>query len=174
MLHNQCQTLVIISALVPKRKITQVFTLPSDVWFTSMARLVTKQKLQFSAFWMPDLLAADLSPFWPTHSASAPTGTHTHTHTHTTTSLMRLVQWYYKGNGLTIMIKSPENGKQNSFKVRLDWTFISHRLSYVCAWQLGFLETEWCYHMHIGQHQWIMSELVCVVYKNLYIMGLIG
>ena len=37
---------------------------------------------------MPDLLAADLSLFWPTHSASAPTGTcttHTHTHTHTHT-----------------------------------------------------------------------------------------
>ena len=26
---------------------------------------------------MPDLLAADQSPFWPTHSASAPTHTHT-------------------------------------------------------------------------------------------------
>ena len=41
--HNQCQTLV--SALTPRRKITQVFTLPSGVWFTSMARLATKQKL---------------------------------------------------------------------------------------------------------------------------------
>lgn len=41
--HNQCQTLV--SALAPKRIITQVFTLPIGVWFTSMARLVTKQKL---------------------------------------------------------------------------------------------------------------------------------
>ena len=30
---NQCQTLV--SVLAPKRKITQVFTLPSGVWFTS-------------------------------------------------------------------------------------------------------------------------------------------
>ena len=37
---------------------------------------------------MPDLLAAYLLLFWPTHSASAPTGTahaHTHTHTHTHT-----------------------------------------------------------------------------------------
>ena len=41
--HNRCQTLV--SVLAPKRKITQVFTLPRGVWFTSMARLVTKQKL---------------------------------------------------------------------------------------------------------------------------------
>ena len=41
--HNQCQTL--ISALAPKRKITPVFTLPSGVWFTSMFRLATKQKL---------------------------------------------------------------------------------------------------------------------------------
>ena len=44
--NNQCQTLV--SALTPRRKITQVFfifTLPSGVWFTSMARLATKQKL---------------------------------------------------------------------------------------------------------------------------------
>ena len=41
--HNQCQTL--ICALAPKRKITPVFTLPSGVWFTSMARLATKQKL---------------------------------------------------------------------------------------------------------------------------------
>ena len=31
---------------------------------------------------MPNLLAADLSHFWPTHSASAHTGTNTHTHTH--------------------------------------------------------------------------------------------
>ena len=31
--HNQCQTLV--SALAPKRKITQVFTLLSAVWFTN-------------------------------------------------------------------------------------------------------------------------------------------
>ena len=46
--HNQRQTLV--SALAPKRKSTQVFTLPSGVWFTSMARLATKQKLYFSAF----------------------------------------------------------------------------------------------------------------------------
>ena len=41
--HNQCQTLV--SVLASKRQITQVFTLPSGVWFTSMARLATKQKL---------------------------------------------------------------------------------------------------------------------------------
>ena len=41
--HNQCQTLV--SALASKRKITQVFTLPSGGWFTSMARLANKQKL---------------------------------------------------------------------------------------------------------------------------------
>ena len=33
---------------------------------------------------MPDLLAADLSTFWPTHSAFAPTGkAHTHTQTRT-------------------------------------------------------------------------------------------
>ena len=41
--HNQCQTLV--SALPSKRKIAPVFTLPSGVWFTSMVRLATKQKL---------------------------------------------------------------------------------------------------------------------------------
>ena len=34
---------------------------------------------------MPDLLAADLSHFWPADSASANTGTHTHTHSHTHT-----------------------------------------------------------------------------------------
>ena len=35
---------------------------------------------------MPDLSYANLSPFWPTHSASAPTGTNnTHTHTHSDT-----------------------------------------------------------------------------------------
>ena len=37
-------------------------------------------------FQMPDLLAADLSHFWPTHSASAHTGKHnTHTLVHTVT-----------------------------------------------------------------------------------------
>ena len=82
--HNHCLTLV--SALAPKRKITQVITLPSGVWFTSMVRLATKQKLQFSPFRMLDLLAADLSPFWPTHLTSAPTGnTHSHTQRHTHT-----------------------------------------------------------------------------------------
>ena len=38
-----------------------------------------KKSVQFQ---MPDLLAADLSHFWPTHSASA-LGNNTHTHTHT-------------------------------------------------------------------------------------------
>ena len=33
---------------------------------------------------MPDLLGADLSPLWPTHSASAATGTHAHTRAHRT------------------------------------------------------------------------------------------
>ena len=43
--HNQCQTLA--SALAPERKITQVFTLPSGVWFTSMARLATSNSFNF-------------------------------------------------------------------------------------------------------------------------------
>ena len=41
--HNQCQTLV--SALAPKRKITQVFTLPSGVWFTSTHTHYNDRKL---------------------------------------------------------------------------------------------------------------------------------
>ena len=54
--HNQCKTLV--SVLAPKRKITQVFTLPSGVWITSIHK--------------------------HTHT-HAHTNTHTHTHTHTHT-----------------------------------------------------------------------------------------
>ena len=55
--HNQCKTLV--SVLAPKRKITQVFTLPSGVWITSIHK--------------------------HTHT-HAHTNTHTHTHTHTHTA----------------------------------------------------------------------------------------
>ena len=43
---------------------------------------------------MPDLLAADLSPFCPAHSASAPTGAHTHTRTHTHTHTHTQVHSY--------------------------------------------------------------------------------
>ena len=61
-----------------REKITQIFTLLSGVCFTSLARLVTKQSSNlYTSFQMPDLLAADLSSFWPTHAAPAPTGTHT-------------------------------------------------------------------------------------------------
>ena len=52
-----------------------------------MTRLETKRKPQFSTIRMPDLLAADLSPFWPAHLRSICTSWDTHTHTHIHTHL---------------------------------------------------------------------------------------
>ena len=73
--HNKCQTLV--SALAPKRKTTQVFTLPSGVWFTSMARLATKQRCNFHPSECQTCWLQTCHPSsWTTHPASAPTHTH--------------------------------------------------------------------------------------------------
>ena len=108
MLRNQCQTLV--SALAPKRKNTQVFTLPSGVWCTSMARLATKQIIscnfqlsECQTCWLQTcyssgLLTQLLHQLGPhththTHTHHTPhTRTHAHTHTHLTCTLFPGVQ----------------------------------------------------------------------------------
>ena len=81
--------------LAPKRELHKLLYVPS-LWFTSMSRLVTKQKSNFQPSELPDLLAADLSYFWPTLSASANTG-HTHTHTHTHTVLSSYIYYCIHG-----------------------------------------------------------------------------
>ena len=51
---------------------------------------------------MLDLLAADLSHFWPAHSASAHTGKqNTHTHTHTHHALVRAHSHTHTGSNYT-------------------------------------------------------------------------
>ena len=86
--HNQCQTL--ISALAPKRKITQVFTLPSGVWFTSMARLATKQKLYFHPSECQTCWLQTCHLAWPGLLTQLLYHTHTRTHAHTLNSNLHM------------------------------------------------------------------------------------
>ena len=73
------------SALAPLRKIAQVFTLPSGVWFTSIATLATKQKLFFSLLNARTVGCRPVTLLAYSLSFCTNCWTHTHTHTHTCT-----------------------------------------------------------------------------------------
>ena len=104
-----------------------------------MNRLVTKQTP------MPDLLAANLPPFWPTHSASAKhwdhTHTHTQTHTHTNTHThIQYTRTYLPSFCLAAVIRPrdpPEGGSKKCDRAVVDWNCstvcVIEVLVYICG-----------------------------------------
>ena len=83
------------SALAPLRKIAQVFTLPSGVWFTSIATLATKQKLFFSLLNARTVGCRPVTLLAYSLSFCTNWWTHIHTHTCTRTCIYHRQNWLH-------------------------------------------------------------------------------